>query len=367
MDILKNIEKAILPPSVNKHENNIGVIGTGFIVRECHLKSYEIEGLNVYAIAARDYIKTSEVANRYKIKNIYKNYKELIDDENIDILDIAVPPDVQSEIVRYACSKKHIKGILCQKPLSVSYKESKELALIARESNIKMAVNSNCRYDLSFRSLKYCLDEGYLGEPIVMNFELHAIPHWQEFAKGYDKLTFLNFSIHTLDIFRFLFGSPKYITAHCIKDRRLSFDHFDGITQYTYTYEKDFIATAIDDTYAYPESESFKDSSIDYRLTASEGVAKGAIGWHDFPKLTPSTFALYAKINDYKKTEPKFEKCWFPHAFYSTMADLLYSVQNKTEPSISANDHLESIACVEACYISAKEKRSVSIDEIINA
>ena len=41
------------------------------------------------------------------------------------------------------------------------------------------------------------------------------------------------------------------------------------------------------------------------------------------------------------------------------------AVENGTEPEISARDNIATIACVEACYRSIEEKRTVALSEVL--
>ena len=47
------------------------------------------------------------------------------------------------------------------------------------------------------------------------------------------------------------------------------------------------------------------------------------------------------------------------------MSGLLRAVEQGTEPEISARDNIRTIACVEACYRSIKEKRTVALAELL--
>jgi hypothetical protein len=47
------------------------------------------------------------------------------------------------------------------------------------------------------------------------------------------------------------------------------------------------------------------------------------------------------------------------------MAQLLVALETNTEPVISAQDNLKTMALVEACYLSAAEHRAVEINEIV--
>ena len=362
----QRLYEATLPVLPKNKGCRIGIVGAGFIVRECHLVAYRKAGFTPYAITSLDLDQAKEVAKLHGLDTVYADWHELVDDPKVEILDIAVPPHVQPEIVRYACTKKHIKGILCQKPIAMSVADAREIVRFGREAGIPIAVNSNMRYDQSMRALKYALDEGLLGERVIATIDMRAIPDWQTFLKDYHKLELYSMGIHHIDIFRFLFGDPDRITALCRTDPRTQFDHFDGITQYTYQYADGMLASSLDDVWAWPDEKCQKNNYIRWRVEGTKGYAEGEIGWHKrAPEFCGSTMRLTSASYPGTWIEPHWDTQWFPDAFVGTMAGLLCAVENGTEPEINAEDNVKTLACVEACYLSIQEKRTVSLKEVL--
>ena len=62
---------------------------------------------------------------------------------------------------------------------------------------------------------------------------------------------------------------------------------------------------------------------------------------------------------------PQWERQWFPDAFIGTMANLLCAIEEGAEPLLSAKDNLSTLACIEACYVSIQEERTVYLNEIL--
>ena len=209
-------------------------------------------------------------------------------------------------------------------------------------------------------------DKGLLGAPVLATVEMRAIPHWQEFLKQYDKLELFGMGIHHIDIFRYLFGDPERITALCRTDPRSQFPHTDGITQYTFQYKNNFMATSLDDVWAWPDEPCEKDIYIKWRVEGIDGMAIGTIGWPKFPEREPSTLRFTFKSYPNQWIEPKWDTVWFPDAFVDTMSSLLCAIEEDTTPEISARDNIKTIACVEACYRSIAEERSVTLEEILS-
>lgn len=364
--ILDALTAATRFPSPARKDWRIGCIGSGFIMADCHLVSYRNAGFHPVAIASRTPAHAQAVADRHGIPTVYPTWQELLEDDSLEILDVAYPPDQQLEIVRQAVKHPSLKGILCQKPLEMSLERAREIARLGEESGKAIAVNSNMRCDQSMRALKYLLDTGELGDPVLATIEMRAIPHWQEFLKSFNKLEIFGMGIHHVDIFRFLFGDPAEITCVCRTDPRSKFPHTDGITQFTYKYDNGMMATSLDDVWAWPEEPCQKDIYIRWRVEGTRGMAQGTIGWPMYPERCPSTLRFTSQNYPHQWLEPKWDTVWFPDAFEGTMAQLLCAVENGTQPEISARDNVTTIACVEACYKSIAEKRTVALRELLD-
>ncbi|MDB4865780.1 MAG: oxidoreductase [Cohnella sp.] len=362
IDLNLNIDP-IMP---ERKDFRIGCIGSGFIMRDCHLAAYRDAGFNPVAIASRTYENAKAAAELRNIPKVHRTWEDLVDDSEIEILDIAVPPDRQLEVVQRAVTRQHIKGILCQKPLAMNSREAREIVELCEGAGIKIGVNSNMRYDQSIRALKTILGRGYLGEPVLATIEMRAIPHWQEFLKKYENIEILNMGIHHIDAFRYLFGDPEKITALTRRDPRTVFKHIDGISQYTFQYASELMATSLDDVWAWPGEGTEQDIYIKWRVIGLDGMAQGTIGWPKYPEKTPSTLEFTTKQSPGRWYRPEWDKVWFPDAFQGTMAQLLRAVETDSEPEIGGRDNLHTMAAVDACYMSIAENRTVAFSELTN-
>nr|WP_321461793.1 Gfo/Idh/MocA family oxidoreductase [uncultured Cohaesibacter sp.] len=365
-------QASILPFDLNidpvlpeRKDYRIGCLGAGFIMRDCHLVSYNKAGFNPHAIASLDRAQSEEVAATRGIPKVYDTWQEVVHDPEIEILDVAVPPDQQLAIIKEAITQtSHIKGILCQKPLAMNLAEAKEIVALCKKAGIPLGVNSNMRYDPSIRALKTLLNRGLLGERVLATIEMRAIPDWQAFLRKYDRIEILNMGIHHIDSFRYLFGDPEKATCVVRKDPRTTFPHRDGISQYTFKYADDFMATSLDDVWAGPGGDAEDDYYIKWRVVGTEGIAQGNIFWFDYPVLKPSTMSFTSSKMPKGWIKPALNRVWFPDAFEGTMSQLLCAVEQGSEPEISGADNLKTLACVEACYRSIEEERTVALAEI---
>jgi hypothetical protein len=345
----------------------IGVLGAGFIVNDCHLVAYRKAGFGVTAIGARARNRAEAVARRHGIPRVHEHSEALLDDPSIEILDLAVPPAIQGALIRAACERRTVRGILAQKPLGVDYADALASVRACEAAGIVLAVNQNMRYDPSVRAAKALLVEGRLGEPVLASIDMRAIPHWMPWQKDLGWVTLRIMSIHHLDCFRFWFGDPDRIFCSVRTDPRTTFPHQDGIAAYILEYAGGLRCVGLDDTWTGPAREGCPaDVRITWRIEGLDGLALGDIGWCQDPYTTPSTLRWAAR-GDAAFHEPCWTESWFPDAFLGTMAQLLVALENGTEPEIGARDNLGTMALVDAAYRSVATGRSVNPAEIHRA
>jgi predicted dehydrogenase len=345
----------------------IGCIGAGFIMRDCHLVAYQQAGFKPVAIAARDPAHAEAVAKARGIPRHYANASELFADKNVEVLDMAVPPDVQPTLIRDAVGHRdHIRAILAQKPLAMTLAEARECVRLCEQAGILLAVNQNMRYDQSVRALHDILQRGWLGEPVLGTIEMRAIPHWMPWSERLPSLSTFIMSIHHLDTFRYWFGTPDRVLASTRPDPRTRFPHSDGLNLYILEYDNGCRASAWDDVWTGPAREgSASDLYIRWRVEGTDGLAQGTIGWPSYPARAPSTLDFTTRRQPGYWFQPRWPEVWFPDAFVGTMAQLLCALEDGTEPEISGRDNLQTIALCEAVYASAREHRVTTVDEFL--
>jgi predicted dehydrogenase len=360
-----------LPKLPRNKTVGIGCIGAGFIMADCHLLAYRQAGFHPVALAARNIDRARQVTQRHAIPNAYEDYRELLDDPGVEVIDIAVPPDIQFEVISEIVKRPdRIRGILAQKPLGIDYTQALQIVRLCEEAGIVLAVNQNMRYDQSVRGLKSLLNQRALGDPVFATIDMRAIPHWMPWQERQGWVTMRIMSIHHLDTFRYWFGDPVRVFASMRTDPRTAqrFEHVDGICLYILEYENGFRASAWDDVWAGPAMEgAAADSYIRWRVEGTTGMARGTIGWPEYPKRAPSTLDYTTIATGPRWIQPRWNEVWFPDAFVGTMAQLLCALEDKTEPEISGRDNLKTMALVDAAYRSAREHRAVKITEVLES
>jgi len=95
----------------------IGLVGCGFVA-ELHMYAYErVYGIDVevIAVAARgDHV--LDFAQKHKIRKTYRDFRDLIDDGEIDVVDICTPPALHAAMIVDAVRAG--KHVICEKPFA---------------------------------------------------------------------------------------------------------------------------------------------------------------------------------------------------------------------------------------------------------
>src|SRR5262245_38975300 len=251
-----DVQLNYLPRLPRNKAPGIGCVGAGFIMRDCHLVAYRQAGFNPVAITSRRIEHARAVAQQHNIPRCHATLADLLNDPAVAVLDIAVPPNAQPDVIRQAVAHKdHIRGILAQKPLAMSVKAARECVELCNGAGIALAVNQNMRYDQSVRAMKDILNRGWIGAPVLGTIDMRAVPHWMPWSEQLPSLSTFIMSIHHLDTFRYWFGTPDRVLASTRPDPRTRFPHTDGINLYILEYESGCRAASWDDVWTGPSRD----------------------------------------------------------------------------------------------------------------
>jgi predicted dehydrogenase len=357
---------AHLPELPTNRAMGIGVVGAGFIVRDCHLVAYAQAGLQVAGITSRTIDRAREVATLRGVPRVFDSLEAMLEEPAVEIVDIAVPPREQPAIIeRILDQKRAVRGILAQKPLALSLGEARRLVDDCARAGVVLQVNQNMRYDHSVRALRWLLDRGALGDPVFASIEMRAIPHWMPWARDGRSLSTFIMSIHHLDTLRYWLGDPVRVLASTRPDPRTPFPHLDGINLYMLEFDSGARAASWDDVWTGPSREGAgSDIGIRWRFEGTDGLAVGTIGWPGWPERVPSTIDYTTRADNGAWHRPRWQEAWFPDAFAGTMSGLIRAIEKGGAPDISGRDNLGTLALCEAVLQAATEHRVVSFNEL---
>ena len=119
------------------------VIGSGFI-GPVHVEALRRVGIPVAGILDADPVRSREAAALLGLPKAYASLDELLADDQVQSIHIAVPNRFHYDMTKKALAKG--KHVLCEKPLAMDSRESAELVKLAAQSGCAAGVNYNIRY-----------------------------------------------------------------------------------------------------------------------------------------------------------------------------------------------------------------------------
>jgi predicted dehydrogenase len=171
------------------------------------------------AIAGRNKEAVTEAAKRYGYAKAYTDWKAMIDDPDVDVLDNSGPNNVHLEPNLYAAAAG--KHIISEKPLGRTAEECYTMWQAAKKAKIKHMVAHNYRFVPAIRLVKDMMDSGRLGR--IFHFRATYLQEWitdPDFpmiwrldAKQAGSGALGDLGSHIVDLARFLVGEPKSLMA----------------------------------------------------------------------------------------------------------------------------------------------------------
>ena len=107
--------------------------------------------------------RANKVAKKYGIK-AYTDYREMIDNENLDAVHICLPHYLHTKVACYAF--EHNVNVLSEKPMDIDYASAENAVKLAKEKNVLYGVIFQCRYNNAPQFVKKTLVSGKLGKII---------------------------------------------------------------------------------------------------------------------------------------------------------------------------------------------------------
>jgi predicted dehydrogenase len=216
---------------------NLGVIGLGNIgkvhLRNClNLKSAKV------AAAADTSKKALSYAKELGVERLFTDYRELLEQPDIDAVIISLPTHLHAECAIDAIKRE--KHVLLEKPLAGKLEEGKKIISAASKHDVKLMVGYPLRFSHEFMNLKRQMESGVLGDiqvahavniaagPFVHRAEStipSPVPEWWFNKDLTGGGALLDLGSHMINLTRWYFGAVNRIKAYL--GYRFNFDFED--------------------------------------------------------------------------------------------------------------------------------------------
>ncbi len=219
-----------------KNKINVAVIGCGNIANGAHIPAYMAsEHANIKYFCDIIPERADAAVERNGCGKAVYNYKEILDDPDLDAVSICVHNNLHS--VMSIDFMKAGKDVLCEKPAARILSEALEMQKVSYETDRILSIGVCNRYGAAVNKIKELIDQGVLGEVyhVYASFRAYrsipglggAFTTHAESGGG----ALIDWGVHYLDLVEYVCGDPQPLTVSGEAFCKLGAD----IPKYTFT------------------------------------------------------------------------------------------------------------------------------------
>ena len=333
------------------------VIGAGYFSQFHYQAWQELPHVRIIALSDLDSARSQAMAHRYKIANVYTDYKEMLVRENPDFVDVVTPPETHLEIGRFIAELGI--PVICQKPLAPTYKEAQELVTILGKKSIPFMVHENFRFQPWHREIKKLLDDDKIGPLNHLHFRMRTGDGWpvdayrerQPYFRSMPRFLMYETGIHFIDTFRFLAGEVEWVFAH-LRKLNLSIAGEDW-SMVHFNFQEG--STGLFDANRYNEA-NVENPRYTFGEMLVEGL-KGSIRLYGNGKITLQPLGAREMPHSYQHKDQGFAG----NCVYHTQKHFLGQLIAGKDFETAGKEYLRNLLVQEAIYRSAQKNEVVKV------
>lgn len=336
-----------------------GLIGCGFIANK-HIKTIaRLDELEIVAMSDIDRNKMIKARNFYKQLTdndeevyLYTDYNDLLLQEEIDVIIIAVYSGLHAKIAKKAL--KHKKHVIIEKPLALSMKDIDKVIQLSEVYNQKVFVCHQLRYRPLFKEIKALLEEGYFGDIyyIVASLRLnrtltyYTSSSWKG-TLGRDGGMLVNQGIHLIDLILWMMGDVTSVYGEVMREVKEKETEDIALGILSFEHGKKGLLEA--NTITKPASLGSYLSIFGSDGTVCIGGKNASTLEHCYSKSKPDIANhLQSKGEDLDE-------------HYYMYNDFLAAMKEEGNNAVIAKEARKTMEAIFAVYLSAKKERQISL------
>jgi len=196
---------------------HIGLIGSG-MVGKVHLDALvEHPAVSAISLAEADPARAADMQKLFRLKSVYSDYRQLLDADGIDVVDICLPHDLHFPAVVQALQAG--KHVILEKPISNTLAEADEMIAAAETAKKRLYVCLNERFMPVHQQVKQVLQDNLIGQVVMANLTIAGseldrmnIPeHWKGTYGRAGGGALADSGTHVVDLALDWFGFPAAV------------------------------------------------------------------------------------------------------------------------------------------------------------
>lgn len=338
------------------------LIGCGRISPN-HIVAAQKNNLNIVALCDIVETQMDEISTKFKLSSSvkkYTDYKELLKNEEVDLIAICTESGNHGSIA-LDCLDANVHLII-EKPITLSLNEADEIIRRSKEKGLKVSACHQNRFNKSIQKIREAVETHRFGTM------LHGTAHirWNRGEQYYqaapwrgtwaqDGGALMNQCIHNIDLLRWMMGDDIDEVVGMIDNKNHPFIEAEDLGLALVRFSSGAYGVIEGTTNVFP-----RNLEETLYLFGQKGTVKA--GGQSVNLIEEWRFSDDLDHPDevketYKENPPNVYG--FGHNPY--YADVIEAIEHDREPYITAQDGRNAVELVLAIYLSAKEKRSVSL------
>jgi predicted dehydrogenase len=331
-------------PLPRRKDWRIGMVGFGSIARGGHAPAYQDIGWSIVAVADPEPNAQEAAREKFGVQRIYADYRELIADDEVEVVDLLTQPTLRKEVVLAAADAG--KPVITEKPFGMTIEECTRMVEAADSAGIKLAVHQNYRW-MKMNYLAYhIINRGLIGDPFFASIEIFGQQDVglarHAFYSQCDNFLTVQWDNHLADLLRYWTGRDAirvFARTGRMKDQNFVSDNLlvvvadfgEGLTGHIL------------------HSELLRSSlgGVQCRVDGSKGSLTFDFGSRLI--LESSVLGKGARMLDTSGSK-------FVSSFAGSMGDFLMAIEQDTEPMVSGQRNLSTIRTILAEDESARSR-----------
>jgi predicted dehydrogenase len=195
-------------------------VGAGYFSHFQYDAWRRIPEVQITAFSNKDPGRAKYIKEKFGISKHYTDYREMLDKENPDFVDIITPPPTHLAMCKVAADLGI--DVICQKPLAPTFKEAQQIVECTHKAGIRFMVHENWRFQPWYREIKRLLNDGAIGDKVhSLSFRSRMGDGWgqnayldrQPYFRDYPRLLIYENGVHFIDTYRYLAGEIRRVYA----------------------------------------------------------------------------------------------------------------------------------------------------------
>lgn len=337
------------------------LIGCGRIATN-HIKAAFNNKLEIVAVCDVNAEHMEKLLKKHDLQDIsnikrYTNYKEMIDELELDLISIATESGIHAEIA-LDCIDKGI-NVIIEKPMAMSIAEANEIIKRSNQKNVKVSACHQNRFNIAVQELRTAIEQGRFGK--LSHGTIHV--RWNRNEDYYtqapwrgtweqDGGALMNQCIHGIDLLRWMLGNDIDEVYGVTKQQFHHYLEAEDIGMAVLKFKNGAVATIEGTTNVYPQN-----LEETLYVFGEKGTVK--LGGKSTNNIDVWNFADETDEDQKKKGLEEETNNVYGNGHTSLFTDVIDAIKNDRTPYVDAYAGRNALELVLAIYKSQKEGKPV--------